>query len=210
MTLAPVPHAVRHVRRTRRRFGGFTLLELMIVVTIIAISAALAAPAIGRAMAISRADRATHDLLRIVRNARSLSLTYGRAYLLRFNSTGDGRAELWQGTTSACRLENWTNIVAAGNCQAPGAPSDNCVDYVDSASYDGGYHHVRLTSVAGVDVCFQPNGDALTRPTGGAGVWVVPPNGVVNFQVDRMEATTTPDPVRGVVLPFGAAPRRLR
>ncbi len=182
----------------------------MIVVAIVAISAALAAPAIGRAMAISRADRATHDVLRIVRNARSLSLSFGRAYLLRFDTLGDGRVELWQGTTSACRLQNWTPITAGGNCQAPGAPSDNCVDYVDAVTYDSGFHHVRISSVAGVDVCFQPNGDALTRTTGAAGAWVVPVNGVVRFQVDRLEASATPDPVRQVVLPFGAAPRRLR
>ena len=184
----------------------------MVVVVIIGITAALAGPAVARSVAISRADRANHDMIRLVRFARSQAIAYGRAYLSRFVTTGNGRAELWEGTTSACRLENWTNITATGGCSSAtaGAGPTNCSDFVDSADYDYGYHHVTFASVRGVDLCFQSSGDALTRPSGGAGAFGAPLNGVVTITTTRFEGGVTPDPQRGVVIPAGGAPRTLR
>jgi prepilin-type N-terminal cleavage/methylation domain-containing protein len=211
MILAHSPSVVRSDRQTRRRSAGFTLLELMIVVAIIGITAALAAPAIARAVAQARADRANHSLMRVIRFGRSQAMAYGRTYLLRMAASGTvTRAELWEGTTSACRLEAWNTVTASGNCSSPSFPSGNCVDYVDSSDFTSGINSVQFADGA-LDLCFQPNGDMLTRTTGGLGAFGYPANGAVQFTTTRLEyGTSAGDPPRGVIVPIFGAPRGLR
>lgn len=202
---------MRSVRHRRRRLEGFTLLEMMIVVVIIGISAAIAAPAITRAMAISRADRANHDVLRVMRFARAQSIAYGRSFLVHFVGAGRGRIELWQGTSSACRLENWSVVMGTGTCAAPSFPSGNCVDYVDSASYDALLHHSVSFDSAATDVCFQPNGEALTRPSANlTGPFAYPVTGAFLITTNRLEDGVAILPSRGAIVPISGAPRSMR
>ena len=62
-------------------------MEALVVVAIIAITAALAAPAMSRAYADRRANEATHGLVRLTARARSTALTYGRAVVLSYAET---------------------------------------------------------------------------------------------------------------------------
>jgi prepilin-type N-terminal cleavage/methylation domain-containing protein len=208
MPLAPGPHAVRSVRRSPRQ--GFTLLELMVVVAIIGVTAAIAAPTINRAIASSRADRATHDIVRLGRRARSEAVAFGRAYLLRMSTLGDGGVELWRGRTSLCR-QDWSVITSTGTCSPTAAPDGNCVDYSYPSMYAAPPWTLRISQQAlpVADLCFTPNGEMVTRPSGSSGAFGSPALGAVTITV-ALSSAEGADPLRGAVFPVAGAPRTLR
>lgn len=79
----------------QRRKSGFTLLEMMIVVGIIAILASIAFFAVSRSQDKTKVDRASHDLQARVAYARSLAENIGpRLGTTAFNNCGTGRPNL--------------------------------------------------------------------------------------------------------------------
>jgi prepilin-type N-terminal cleavage/methylation domain-containing protein len=201
---------VVHPSTSRNRRAGFTILEAMVVVAIIAISAALAAPALSEAMAQRRAGEATHELVRIGARARSEAVAYGRAHLLQYADTGDGRVQLWRGRVNLCAANDWGTILT-GSCGA----NPDCVDQLDMSFYDHGTHRVRMSIPGGpatANVCFQPDGEM--RFQSGAGGWTTTPPGSgsqgIVFLFERLEDGANAGVDRRVVFPFGATPRILR
>lgn len=100
----------------RRSQAGFTLLELMIVVTVMGTMAALLAPGIGEFMADARAAGAAEDLVRISRHVRARAQESGLAHLLEFragttDSGGLGVLRLWEGMNNRCRLTPWPQTI---------------------------------------------------------------------------------------------------
>lgn len=198
-----------------RRFApraGFTLMEAMIVVAVIAITAALAAPAISEAMADRRATEATHALVRIGARAHAEAMAYGRAHVLVYStqSSGgtNGRVRLWRGTVNLCGANDWTSIITSS---CAGNPS--CVDQLDMGTYDHGSHQVRLRLPGATDsafLCFQPDGEVLVS-TGGGTFTPTPPAGsgsdAIRFTIDRLLNGGTEGVQRVVVFPIGGTPR---
>lgn len=184
------------------------MMEALIVVAIIGISAAIAAPALSLAMADRRASEATHSLVRLGARARSEAMAYGRAHLLVYSQTSggssadNGSVELWRGQSNLCNGNPWPAVMADPNAR---------VETLDMGNYDYGTHQVRMrvANPAAAVLCFEPNGDVLFSSVVGAfrsPAFGIDPDGV-RFTFDRLMGGSVDGVQRVVVFPFGATPR---
>jgi prepilin-type N-terminal cleavage/methylation domain-containing protein len=118
------------------RQNGFTLLELMIVITVMGTMAALLAPGIGEFMADARASSASEDLVRLSRHLAARTRETGLAHLLIFGRTsndsgGLGRVRVYEGMNNHCRSTPWPQALAEveDDGHAP-------IEIVDMAKYN--------------------------------------------------------------------------
>jgi prepilin-type N-terminal cleavage/methylation domain-containing protein len=199
----------------RRKTAGFTLIELMIVVTVIAVVAGAAAPAIGAGIRNRKASTATLDVARAFRVARSSAAGYGVAYMVSFDeSADDGRGALrvTRGDTNRCNSVDWTLSTLL-----------QVDEYKGSAFADDDDWQIRLRAPESkLQICYEPTGLTFSRvsasdsdgassfgrfssmsPIGAggtaAGGWV--------FRVDRVEGGHEVGVRRQVVVPLGGEPR---
>lgn len=203
-------------RMLERSTEGFTLIELMVAIAIIAGSAALAAPGIGTAMAKRRASQGQLDVLRVGRFARSSAIGHGRAYLLRYTDASDpntlGRVQLFRGTNSGCSTTNWVDVVGAGDCSAPGP---NCVGQVNmgASKYKLGSHEVLLRSPGNgfLDICYAGDGSMWHRAAAASAFTDLNTvDGGIRFSVQRRSGGAIAGVTRWLVFPIGGSPRVLR
>lgn len=181
----------------------------MVIVSIIGIMAALAAPGMMRAMAVNRAQRATMDVARIGRAARSDAISFGRAYMLVHvpGTTSRGRLELWRGITDTCRTTPWATVMVAGCGGA--TPSPDCVDFVDMDHYSTPSSWTTLTTPGPTWLCFEPDSELWVA---NGGLPFVEPLRSVVLPVQRFDGASggVPLEMRGVVFPLTGAPRTQR
>lgn len=189
-------------------------MEALVVIAIIGITAALAAPALSEAMADRRAGEAMHALVRIGARARSEAMATGRAHVLDYSDTSfgtppNGSVRLWRGRANLCIANDWGAIIN-GACES----NVHCLEALDMGAYHHGTHQVRLrmTGAAQAWLCFQPDGELLV---GGPGAPFAPtaPDGsqeAVSFTIDRLVDGASAGVQRRVVFPFGGNPRVAR
>jgi prepilin-type N-terminal cleavage/methylation domain-containing protein len=203
--------------------SGFTLLELLIVVSVISILAALAAAGFGSSLAEGKASDLSEDLVRIGRAARARPIGTGMAHrlvYLRSPSNGLGVLRLDEGNSNVCNLvSQWIPIEAVnaieftgGNRGAPPPSGEQVIDFRPA-----------ISTLQTIQLCFEPTGATLMRVTaqgedpfpdtdaarfsegvvaGGADVYDVV------FQVDRTVDGSEPQGVvRSVRFPFGGSAR---
>ena len=161
---------------TRRR-DGFTLIELMIVITIMGSMVAMIAPGLGEFLADARAASAAEAFVRLTRHMQSRTQQTGLAHMLIFNTlTGDGGGlgvvRVYEGLNNHCRQTPWTQTIGGADDQGH-AP----VEVLDMSSSQ--YNPVRsgtsptttdrdrqvikmqVTGTVGVDnavICIEPGG----------------------------------------------------
>lgn len=151
----------------QRATRAFTLLELMAVVTIIAVLAALAIPTAVAQLRDRRVQEAARRIGIVYREARLRALGRGSAVLVRFNNgdisvrearVGNAQPGCTELPVSSCLNTDWSDpasqrVVDGYRPPASGELSDLTVSVRDSAG----------TAVPNLDICFTPLGRGFAR-----------------------------------------------
>jgi len=181
-------HIANLVARSSRR--GFTLIELMVVVVVIAITAAIAMPGIMNRMKSNRAKMAAEQIAVMYRQARLRSIGRSAAILVRYDNGVVSVHEAIQGTTATAPecsrlpavscitpLTRWANANESQQLERRDFVNNN--DFLLEVSDAVGANPAQL------DVCFAPSGRAFIRddPTDVFTPWTSP----VRINVDRSD-----------------------
>jgi type II secretion system protein H len=149
---------------------GFSLIELMVVVVIIAITAALALPNMTKRLRDRKVADATERLAAVYRGARTRAMSRGSAVLVRYTSAdqtvrvlealrgaggGDGCATL---PSSSCLATDWTNA-ASGQFRELETFSASAVEDMQVLLFPP----ESTTTPGNFELCYTPLGRSLVR-----------------------------------------------
>lgn len=143
------------VRRCGRRAGGFTLVELLVAVTLVAILASIAAPSISRILERADARQTARNMANALRYAHDQAMSRGQMVLVKVN-TGTSRGQIQVYRSSASET----------SCQGASIPSGANPQYETTvASVSGRMQIDRIADTTGSGqkdlLCFTSDGRIL-------------------------------------------------
>jgi prepilin-type N-terminal cleavage/methylation domain-containing protein len=226
MRLAQRLVGMHSARKSARRREGYTLVELMMVVTIIGASVLAFAPGISRAAADRHVSTAARELIRLGRRARAESFGYLRAHLL-WITPATGRVQLLRAPTNSCRFAQWQTIQA--DCTAvPVGP--RCLEDFRIGSWGSGSTPIQLHEETGTGgevsygtgqrgLCYEPSGivwygteelEKLAANLSSTNAATINGGFVYTLHRGTEKPDTKVDRVHRVLFPLGASPRAWR
>lgn len=163
-----------HRARARARQAGFTLVELMVVVAMIMVIAALVAPSLSAVQGDARQQSAAVDLVRLSRRARAITMRSRVVHMLRFLQTGangHGTIAVFAGLNNRCGLTDWDTEAFTNH-----APVElfDMLDFnpgpLTNAATDLNRQVITLrgelpigTAVSELRICYQPDGQTYAE-----------------------------------------------
>ncbi|MBI5512235.1 MAG: type II secretion system protein [Deltaproteobacteria bacterium] len=190
--------------------AGYSLIELMVVVTIIAVVSALVLPGMISAMKERRCQQAAVSVLDAYRQVRSRAMFRGRAQLLVASQTTSPagpaiRFTAYEGSTSSCR----TSTFPIGDATRVTLSLD-----LSATAYSEDGVTAQFSLPAGttnLELCYTPLGTALFRQTSTEAFsndsTTMGSGGVFQVDVQRRVGGSDLGARRRVVIPLGGNPR---
>jgi prepilin-type N-terminal cleavage/methylation domain-containing protein len=176
-----VKHAGRSLVRGRRASRGFTLLELMVVVIIVGLLAALAVPTMSLAMYDRNAYSDAGAVMGLFRSARTRAIGRGGAVLIKMTSNGttDRGTFLVYDAVAANAGGGAGDLTPVATCKSPVDWTIANMNAVDGVNINGGLEQsggiqAQIFSYAGSTstqlntafVCYTPLGRSYVPPAG--------------------------------------------
>lgn len=204
--------------RKLRKTAGYTIVELMVVVTIIGTGAALTVPGAMSAMAEQKAAEVARRLVRMGKRAQAEASASRRAHVIWFNSqTNDGRVVFGRGRNASCNRQDWAALFG-GTCGQGNYVLDVLEADDPDLSFSGWNMRFReVNDALEFALCYTPAG--IVWHSDQLGNFQVSTNeigqttsqgGGYRLEVQRRIGVTPQGVIRKVIFPLGGMPRIMR